>query len=154
MKAIFIKGNEKLINLPENKEKNTRFCDFLYQTLKELNIDLQFVSSNSEGTLDENVPQDTEVLMGHSKGASWITSRYTQEHFPNIKYIIVFDPLPKHAQQWNSIEVKKLLFVNTDESPYKKGEFNDFNNLIVCDDDHYFNDSFDKIKENLSKFFE
>ncbi|GEM_PF-4196731 len=148
MKALLIKGNPKIINLPEIKSKADKFYSEIIKVLKKNNLACKIIESDLKGTLKDNVTNDTDILIGHSKGASWIAARYTKESFPNVLAIILFDPLDEYCKRLNEFNLKKLIIASSEE------EVKDlkFPNLIKIDDDHYFSSSLKEISKFVENF--
>lgn len=146
---LFFEGNYETIILPENSPKVEAFYSALYKLFNSKGYARKNINTNSEEQLKGSISPETLFLVGHSQGATRILEQFSKDKYPQVKGIILFDPQQYVEEKWNSLGIPKLLFVNTQE---KWHDYSNFQGRIEMNDDHYFNNSIDKILSELDKF--
>jgi len=148
---LFFKGKHEIIILPEFTTKATMFYNELFKLFQSKGYTYKTIETISEKQVRDHISEKTYYLIGHSKGATKILKEYVVEEFPKIKGIIVFDPKQTCKEKWNELQIPKLLFVSIKKQTQG---YDDFQDKIEIDDDHYFNNSKEKVFSILDKFIE
>jgi len=146
---LFFKGKHEIITLPEFAPKTKKFYGELFELFKSKGYTHKTIETISEKQVENYISKQTKYLVGHSKGATRILKEFEAEKHPGIKGVIVFDPKQTCKKEWNKLKIPKLLFVSTKEQTQN---YNGFQDKIETDDDHYFNNSKEKVFSILTKF--
>lgn len=146
---LFFEGNHETIILPENSVKARLFYNELYKLFSDNGFSYKIIETHSREQLPEAASLDTQYLAGHSQGATRILEQFSPPLYPQIQGIILFDPQQYVRTIWNSLEIPKILFINTQE---KWHDYTDFQDKIEIDDGHYFTKSTEIILPRLKTF--
>jgi|TARA_B100001964_G_C13819661_1_gene416732 hypothetical protein len=148
---LFYKGKHEIITLPEFASKAKKFYDKLFGLFRAKGYTYKTVETISEKKVGKHISEQTLYLVGHSRGATRILKEFVAENNPQIKGVIVFDPKQTCKEEWNKLQIPKLLFVSTKEQTQ---DYTGFQNKIEIQDGHYFNNSNEKVFPILEKFIE
>lgn len=148
---LFFEGNYETIILHENSPKVEIFYTALYNLFESKGYQRKNINTNSKEQLEKNISSNTHFLVGHSQGATRILEQFSSEKYQQIKGIILFDPEQYVENNWDSLKIPKILFVNKQE---KWHDYSNFQERIEVDDDHYFTNSMKKVFPILDKFLD
>ncbi len=148
---LFFEGNYETITLPKNSSKAKVFYLTLHKLFESRGYSCKNINTNSKEQLRESISSETYYLVGHSQGATRILEQFSFESYPQVKGIILFDPQQYVEEKWNSLDIRKILFVNTQE---KWHNYSNFQVKQEIDDDHYFTKSLNEIIPRLEDFIE
>lgn len=148
-KAVILKGKYEIIILPENSPKAKKLYDKLEEIFKSKDFQVEMIESKPDYSVKDKISKETDYLIGHSRGANKILKELDSEKFPNLKGIILLDPLNFLKNNWNKIILPKILFGSAWGEDYTE-----FKETIQLKDDHYFNDSLEQIEKNIIKFLD
>ncbi len=148
--AILFEGNPEIISMPQFKKQAEEFYTFLHQYFEKHKVHFERIPPLGQHRLDEVVPKNCSILIGHSKGASWIVSRFEEKWYPNVEFVILFDPSLEHCDGWNDLELNKVMILSKD---HIKGGEKMVEKLLDCvvleKADHYFEGFFKEIEKQL-----
>ena len=146
-KVILFKGKYEIIILPEFFSKAEKLYNFLKTLFESKSFKLKFVESKPDYLVPNKLSKGIKYIIGHSRGANKILKEFNPKTFPNVKGVILFDPLDCFKNNWNKLTIHKILFGSDWGQNYSK-----FKGAVKIKDDHYFNNSFKEIKKKLSNF--
>ncbi len=145
--VLLLKGKYEVINLPQFHSKAEKLYDFLSNIFKSKGFGVRVVESEPEYSVVKKIYNNTIFVVGHSRGANKILKEFNPQSFPQVRGIVLFDPIEAFSDEWNKLSVPKLLFVS--EWGHDYSDFKDVNHLI---DDHYFNKNLKKIGRKIELF--
>ncbi len=145
--VVLFKGKYEIIILPEFSSKAEKLYNFLKTFFESKSFKLKFVESKPDYLVSNKLSKDIQYIIGHSRGANKILKEFNPKKFPNIKGVMLFDPLNCFKDNWNRLAIHKILFGSNWGQNYSK-----FRGAIQIQDDHYFNNSLEEIKKNIIQF--
>ena len=148
---LFYKGKHETITLPEFAPEAKKFYDKLFDLFRIKGYAYKTIETISKKKAGDHISEQICYLVGHSKGATRILREFVAEEHPQIKGVILFDPKQTCQEEWNKLQIPKLLFVSTKEQTQ---DYTGFLNKIEINDNHYFNNSTEEVFPILEKFIE
>ena len=148
---LFFKGKYKIITRPEFAPKAKKFYNKLFELFEFRGFNCKKIESNSKKQVKSYISNETSYLVGHSKGATRILKEFAPKQNPQIKGVVLFDPKQTYKEEYNKLHIPKLLFVSTIN---QSQNYSGFKDIIKINDDHYFNNSKQKVFPIIKKFIQ
>ncbi len=134
--VVICEGDTEINKEKDNIYAASTFYRRLHMFYVALGQSVLRVTGTGEHTLEEVIKPETHTLIGHSRGASWIGTRFISDLYPHVKSLVLFDPNKVDYQLWYSLTQLQAVFLSTEWQE----KFRDMNRSRKLDGGHYFLD--------------
>lgn len=144
---VLFKGYYEYINQPDTKESSTA----LYSCISSVYTKQGFTTATIETTAKQPysclLGPRSEVLIGHSMGASLLLQAYDPESQPLVKALVFFDPAIHFYELIKYPQLSITFFL----SRFWRGDYwQYYGDAYRFEDDHYFSHSLPQIEKILT----